>query len=290
MKADVILIAGPTASGKSALALDLAVRCGGVILNADSMQVYSLPCVLTARPQARELVRVPHGLYGMVAPEKRYSTGKWLEAAEREFRMARNAGKTAIFVGGTGLYFQALTDGFIHVPAVPEGIVRRIEDEVAPMSRAERGALLLRRDPEMAKVLLEPDRQRVVRALSVLEATGQSLVRWKNECQKGVLEGCDVEKIVLNPDRGALASRIKSRFEHMLENGAVEEVRVLDRMGLDPRLPVMKAIGVREIRDWMCGLSSREAAVERAVTATRQYAKRQRTWFRRRMAHWKWRE
>ncbi|HHS81891.1 MAG TPA: tRNA (adenosine(37)-N6)-dimethylallyltransferase MiaA [Devosia sp.] len=289
MKADVILIAGPTASGKSALALALAAETGGVIVNADSMQVYDVLSVLTARPGPAELAAAPHRLYGMVPPGQRYSTGAWLEQAADIVREGRQKGHPLIFAGGTGLYFQALEQGMVQVPEVPAEVVARIEAEVRPLSRSQRGALLAERDPKMVPLLSEPDHQRVVRALSVLAATGRSLAEWRMRGHEGALGGLDVRRIVLNPAREVLEKRIRRRFDAMLSGGAVEEVERLVRLDLDPGLPAMKAIGVRPISRWLKGELDREQVVEQGSIATRQLAKRQRTWFRRRMADWEWR-
>ena len=283
-----VLIAGPTASGKSALALEKARTMDGVIINTDSMQVYDVLSVVTARPQADELAQAEHRLYGFVPPTERFSTGGWLAAVEGLLKEPALEGRTLIFAGGTGLYFDALVNGVAPVPEGPQETVVRIEEEVGALDREGRGALLAARDPVMAQRINEPDRQRVVRALAVLEATGKSLAHWQDAGQSGLLEGFELERIVLNPDRDVLRARIAERFEKMLDLGAVEEVEALSAYDLDPTLPVAKAIGVREIADWRAGNIGREEAVERAVIATRQYAKRQRTWFRNRMGDWTW--
>ena len=281
-----VLIAGPTASGKSALALARARAMGGVIVNADAMQVYDVLRVLTARPAPAAMAGIPHLLYGTVSPAVRFSTGDWLRAVAE--LLPQQAGRPLIFVGGTGLYFDALTRGFAAVPQVPEAVLREVEAELAGLDRAARGRLLAERDPETAALLRAPDPQRVARALAVLKATGRPLARFQREGQPGLLAGYALERIVLNPDRAVLRERIAARFERMLATGAVEEVEALLALRLDPGLPAMKAIGVREIADWLAGRSTRAEAVVRAVTATRQYAKRQRTWFRNRMGDWIW--
>jgi len=289
MKRRAVLIAGPTASGKSALALDLARETGGVIVNADSMQVYGVLSIVTARPQPEDIAVAPHRLYGFVAPSERYSTGAWFSDVSALLAEPELAETPLIFVGGTGLYFESLINGVATVPEVSDAIVAEIEAEVVGLDRQGRGALLADRDPEMAARIREPDRQRVVRALSVLAATGKSLAHWQNAGQEGLLGDFEVERIVLNPDRDVLRARIATRFEAMFESGAVDEVKALLAMKLDPSLPVMKAIGVREIGGWLAGDIEREVAIEKAVIATRQFAKRQRTWFRNRMADWEWR-
>lgn len=281
-----MLIAGPTASGKSALALARARESGGLIVNADAMQVYDVLQLVTARPAAAEMGEVPHRLYGMVHPGRKFSTGDWLRAVRPV--LAEADGRELIFVGGTGLYFEALTKGFAEVPEVPAEAVARAEAAIAGLDGAGRGRLIAERDPAMAARLKAPDPQRVTRALAVLEATGRSLASFQDDLQAGLLEGFALERLVLNPDREVLRQRIRRRFETMLEAGAAAEVEALRQLGLDPALPAMKAIGVPEITDWLEGRLSPEAAIERAVIATRQYAKRQRTWFRNRMADWTW--
>ena len=288
MNKSAVLIAGPTASGKSALALARARETGGVVVNTDALQVYAGLRVLTARPGPDETAAVPHRLYGTAAPETRFSTGGWARAAAAVIGEAGDA--PLIFVGGTGLYFAALTEGFADVPEVPPEALTWAEDEVRGLDRAARTRLIAERDPLVAARLEASDPQRVIRALAVLRATGRSLATFQDATQRGLLDGWRQERIVLNPDREVLRQRIATRFGMMLEQGAVEEVRDLLARDLDPTLPVMKAIGVREIGDWLAGSIDRDTMVERAVIATRQYAKRQRTWFRARMAEWSWRD
>lgn len=283
-----MLIAGPTASGKSVLALEKARALGGVVVNADAMQVYNVLQVLTARPSASEMEGVPHFLYGTVPPSERFSTGDWLRAVQSLLEQPEIADRPLIFVGGTGLYFDTLTNGFAEVPVVPAEVTRAAEAEIRGLDRVARERLLAARDPEMATRLQAHDPQRVVRALAVLKATGRSLAHYQAMSQPGPLEGAELERLVLNPDRDVLRERIARRFAAMLDAGAVEEVKALRALDLDPSLPVLKAIGVREIIDWLEGGISREQAIELAVTATRQYAKRQRTWFRNRMSDWTW--
>lgn len=281
-----VLIAGPTASGKSALALAKARELGGIVINADAMQVYSVLRVLTARPSPEEMEGVPHLLYGTVSPAVRFSTGDWLRAVQG--LLPEHADRPLIFAGGTGLYFDALANGFAEVPKVPSEVVREVEAELAGLDREARGRLIAERDPETARRLRSPDPQRVARALAVLKATGRPLASFQQEPQRGLLEGFALERIVLNPDREVLRQRIAKRFDAMFESGAVEEVQELLAMNLDATLPAMKAIGVREISEWLGGRISREEAIGQAVIATRQYAKRQRTWFRNRMSDWTW--
>jgi tRNA dimethylallyltransferase len=279
-----VLIAGPTASGKSALALERARAVGGVVINTDAMQVYDVLRVLTARPSAEEMEDVPHYLYGFIPPSVRFSTGQWLR--EVASLLPRLEGQPLIFAGGTGLYFDALTKGFAAVPEIPPEFVRDAEAELAGLDRAGRAKLIAERDPDTAKLLKAPDPQRVARALAVLKATGRSLASFHAGPQSGLLEDYVLERIVLSPPVAELRERIARRFGAMFESGAVEEVKALLALKLDPSLPAMKAIGVREIADWLAGRLSQEEAIEQAIIATRQYAKRQRTWFRNRLADW----
>lgn len=286
MRKSAVLIAGPTASGKSALALARAREAGGVIVNTDALQVYDGLRLITARPSDQETAQAPHRLYGVVPPEQRFSTGDWARAAERV--IAETGDAPLIFTGGTGLYFETLVSGFADVPVVSPEALAWATDEVAGLGREERGRLIADRDPVIALRLKAPDPQRVIRALAVLKSTGRSLATFQDTPHRALLEGWEIERVVLNPDREVLRQRIAARFELMLELGAVEEVRAFLARELDPSLPAMKAIGVREIADWLAGTATREEMIERAVTATRQYAKRQRTWFRGRMADWTW--
>lgn len=280
-----VLIAGPTASGKSALALARAREMGAAIVNTDALQVYSGLRLITARPGEEDLAVAPHLLYGEIDPAVRFSTGDWARAAER---IIAEADGPLIFAGGTGLYFESLIKGFADVPEIPSSAFAWAEAEVHGLDRDGRKKLVAARDPLMLHRLKGNDPQRVIRALAVLKATGRSLATFQDAAQKPLLKGWKLERIVLKPDRDVLRERIAKRFVAMLELGAVEEVAAFLARGLDPSLPAMKAIGVREIGDWLAGISTREEMVERAVTATRQYAKRQRTWFRGRMADWEW--
>lgn len=287
-KRRAVLIAGPTASGKSALALEHAIRDDGVIINTDSMQVYDVLNMLSARPQADELTQAEHFLYGVISPKTRYSTGHWVADVETLIQEGALKGRTLIFVGGTGLYFDALINGIAPVPPVAHEIVEAVEKVIQPLDRDGRAQVMLERDPEMARRLNEPDRQRVVRALSVLEATGKSLSYWQDVKPTPVLQDWEIDRIILNPDRDVLRARIALRFELMMKASAVEEVEALLALELDPSLPAMKAIGVPEIGAMLRGDMIREEAVERAIISTHQYAKRQRTWFRNRMQDWDW--
>ncbi|MEP9371763.1 tRNA (adenosine(37)-N6)-dimethylallyltransferase MiaA [Mesorhizobium sp. KR1-2] len=285
---DAILIAGPTASGKSALALDLAVRKGGVIVNTDSMQVYSVLDVLTARPSAEDQARAPHYLYGHVSPAIAYSTGAWLRDVMKLIADGALEGKVPIFVGGTGLYFRALVEGISRMPDIPPSIRdcwrgRLIEEGPEAMHR-----ILAERDPQMAARLKLGDGQRIVRALEVLEASGRSILDWQGERGRSLIDPANAQFFVIDPQRSELVRRIDARFDRMLEAGALDEVRALTRMELDPALPAMKAIGVRELQAADAGQMAFSEAILRAKIATRQYAKRQSTWFRNQLGpEWK---
>lgn len=274
------LIAGPTASGKSALALALAERTGGVVINVDSMQVYAVLDRLTARPQADALARAPHYLYGHVHPATAYSTGAWLADVAALLARPELAGRARIFVGGTGLYFRALLGGLSEMPAIP-GEIRahwraRLEERGVEALHGE----LARRDPEGAAMLQPADRQRILRALEVLDATGQPIRAWQARPGRALIDARRARRILIEPDRALLAQRIELRLRAMIAEGAMEEVRALMALGLDPACPAMKAIGVRELHAADRGLMTIEEAIARAAAATRQYAKRQMSWFR----------
>ncbi|MER9656805.1 tRNA (adenosine(37)-N6)-dimethylallyltransferase MiaA [Mesorhizobium sp. M0152] len=276
---NAILIAGPTASGKSALALDLAERTGGVIVNTDSMQGYAVLDVLTARPEAADLARAPHFLYGHVDPGTAYSTGAWLRDVTRLIDDG-TLSRRPIFVGGTGLYFRALAEGISEMPAIPQRVRDRWRYELKEQGAVKLHGILLREDSRAAMQLRPTDSQRIVRALEVLDASGRSILEWQAERGQPLIDRQSARFFVIEPDRAALVGRIDRRFDQMLDKGAVEEVRQLAALGLDPDLPAMKAIGVRELQAAIARQSSFAEAIERAKVATRQYAKRQATWFR----------
>ncbi|NGO54971.1 tRNA (adenosine(37)-N6)-dimethylallyltransferase MiaA [Allomesorhizobium camelthorni] len=277
---NAVLIAGPTASGKSALALEIAERRGGAIVNTDSMQGYSVLNVLTARPTAGEMARAPHHLYGHIHPGTAYSTGAWLRDVMR--LMAEDAFKDRIpvFVGGTGLYFRALVEGISEMPEIPKSVRDRWRYHLNEDGPERLHRILSREDPEAAQLLRPSDGQRIARALEVLEASGRSILKWQAEKGKPVIDRDSAEFLVIEPERAALVARIDSRFDRMLEAGALDEVRALLALKLDPALPAMKAIGVRELAAADAGELSFPEAIARAKIATRQYAKRQSTWFR----------
>lgn len=269
------LIAGPTASGKSALALRLAEMSGGTIINADASQVYAELRILSARPSPAEEARAPHRLFGTVDGANPCSAADWAAMARTEIAAAHAAGSLPILVGGTGLYLRTLIDGIAPVPAIDPAI--RAEIRALPVTETYR--LLEQADPQAAARLRPSDTTRVARALEVVRSTGIPIGDWQQRLEGGI--GCDVRLIplILLPPRDWLYARADRRFEQMLEQGAVEEVDALTARGLDPALPVMRAIGVREIAAWRAGELDRSAMIEAAAKATRRYAKRQYTWF-----------
>ncbi len=285
MSVDAVLIAGPTASGKSAAALLLAERTGGVVINADSMQVYREARILTARPGADEEARVPHKLYGHIGVDDSYSVARYLADAECAWREAR--GRPAIFVGGTGLYLGALTEGLADIPVVPADIRKRVQARRNAIGADAFFAELAARDPQTAVRLHASDTQRVLRAYEVHEATGRPLGDWHRvRPLPGLLAGLRLARFVISPPRAELHRRIDLRFDRMLEAGAMEEVAAL--AGLDPAQPAAKILGLRELWAVQAGTMSLTEARAAAQAATRQYAKRQLTWFRHRMADWTW--
>ncbi|MBN9025170.1 MAG: tRNA (adenosine(37)-N6)-dimethylallyltransferase MiaA [Rhizobiales bacterium] len=282
-----VLIAGPTASGKSALALELARRHGGVVVNADSMQVYRELRILSARPDMEEEAQAPHRLYGHVAASERYSVARWREDAKEALEAAWRDGALPIVVGGTGLYFKALTEGLSSIPPIPAelraAIEARADAEGVPALHAALGQL----DPESAERLAPLDRTRVTRALEVVEATGRSIGEWQRETgSPPLVEESSVRRIVLEPERAILYERIGRRFDLMVERGGMAEAEALLALNLNPALPAMKAIGIREFGAHLAGELSLDEAIERAKMETRRYAKRQGTWFRNQMADW----
>ncbi len=280
-----VLIAGPTASGKSALALDLAERAGGVVINADSMQVYRDLRVLTARPSVEEEARAPHRLYGHVDGAADYSVAHWLQDARAVLAAARAQGRLPIVIGGTGLYVKALTLGLAPMPAIPAEVRARVRGLALPA--AELHARLMAVDPETAARLRPSDTQRLMRALEVFEATGRPLVHWQAErASEPVLPGEDTVRLFLATDRTALREAIARRFHLMMEQGALAEARVLLARGLPADRTILKAHGVPWFARHLAGEVSLEAAIEGGILDTRHYAKRQDTWFRHQLEGW----
>jgi tRNA dimethylallyltransferase len=278
-----LVIAGPTASGKSRLALDLAAARHGTVINADSMQVYRELRILTARPDTAETARVPHRLYGVLSAAEPCSAARWRALALAAIEEARAEGRLPILVGGTGLYLRVLFDGLAEIPSIPQSM-----REAACARHRELGgeafrAALARRDPESAARLAAGDTQRLVRAWEVIEATGRTLPDWQRAGVAGT--GAHTYRtILLMPPRETLYAACDARFGAMVAAGALDEVRALLALGLDPALPAMKSLGVRELARHLAGEWTLEQAEEKARQATRNYAKRQMTWFRHQLA------
>ncbi len=285
---NAVLIAGPTASGKSALALELAQKTGGVIINTDSMQVYRDLRIITARPTPEEQAAVPHQLYGHVDAAVNFSAGAWVADAAAALAEVRAQHRRPIFTGGSGLYFKALTRGLSAVPPIP------VEIRESVRARLERGGVevlqaeLAQRDPASAERLKPRDRTRIARALEVVEATGRSLTDWHRDGLPPLLPPGQFRALFLSPHREELYARIDARFEAMLGAGAVEEVAALAARHLDPLLPAMKAHGVPALIRHLKGEITREEAAVIGRADTRHYAKRQFTWFRHQLPEFEW--
>lgn len=282
-----VLIAGPTASGKSALGIRLAQALGGVVINADSMQVYQDLRVLTARPTPQEEAATPHRLYGHVDAAINFSVGRYVADATALLRELSGK-KLPIFVGGTGLYFKALTEGLSEIPPVPEAVREEVRRESEGVETPELHRRLAERDPQTAATLRPSDRLRIQRALEIVVATGQPLVSFHGIRQPGPLKGVPVIKLFLAPEREELRRRIDRRFLTMVEQGALEEVRRLGERGLDPMLPAMRAHGVPGLLAYLRQQMSLEEAIAKGQGDTRRYAKRQFTWFRHQLPDWTW--
>lgn len=282
-----VLIAGPTASGKSGLALRIAERDGGRVINADALQVYECWRVLTARPTASDLARAPHALYGHVSCDARYSVGHWLREARREIEDARRCGERPVIIGGTGLYFSALTRGLSEIPEIPAEVRARADE----MLRAEGLAAMVEHLGALDPVTLGrtdgANPARVQRAWEVVTATGRGLAAWHETSGEPAIDESACFSVVVEVDKDNLNNRIRQRFSKMLEDGALEECRKNLRSDRDSASPSMRAIGAPELAAHLRGELSLETASEAACIATRQYAKRQRTWFRNRMAGWR---
>ena len=290
MHKGVILLAGPTASGKSAVALALAQQLedvgGGVIINADSMQVYEELEIITAQPSPAEKNQVPHKLYGVLSGAERCSVARWRDMAVAEIHAAHTLGQWPILVGGTGLYFKILQEGIAEVPEIPQNITDEMAARLATIGADAFHAELATRDPEGAARIRPGDTQRVLRNAAVLAATGKSLSTWQAEAQPE--GGLDLPMIcaALLPPRDLVYARCDARLAEMFIGGAQDEVRALTALDLDPTLPIMKAVGVPEIMQFQAGLLDRETALAAAQQSTRRYAKRQMTWIRNQMKDW----
>lgn len=282
----LILIAGPTASGKSALALALAERLGGAVINADSMQVYRDLRVLTARPTPEEEARAPHLLFGHVDAAVNYSAGRYVADAARTLESLGD--QPVIFAGGTGLYFKALMSGLAAIPPIDPAIREGLRARLARVGVEVLHAELAARDPDAASRIMVRDRSRILRALEVLQATGRPIADWHRDGLPPVIDPDRAIKIFLNPARDELKRRIETRFFAMLKEGAIEEVRALAARDLPDTLPAMKAHGVPWLRRYLNGEISLDEAAAGSIMDTRRYAKRQVTWFRNQMPGWAW--
>lgn len=276
----VFVIAGPTASGKSALALDIARAFDGTVINADSMQVYRDLAVLTARPGQGDCRSAPHLLYGVLGAEERCSAARWRALAMEAIDATLGQGRLPVVAGGTGLYLKALIEGLSPMPDIPEAVRAGVRARLAAEGAVALHAELALADAESAARIPPTDSQRIARALEVVEATGTPLSRWQTAAPEGPPEGLVFRVIVLLPPRDALYATCDRRFGHMLKQGAIEEVSALLARGLDPGLPAMKALGVADIARYLRGDRTLEEAAAQARTLTRRYAKRQLTWLR----------
>ncbi len=278
-----ILLAGATASGKSALALELADRLDGVIINADALQVYDCWQLLSARPDAADLAAAPHALYGHVAHDAPYSVGAWLRDVAP---FLQEPAQRPIIVGGTGLYFSALTDGLADIPPVPDDVRRRGNDLRETLGAAGFVEILQKSDPGSLARLDANNPMRLQRAWEVLAATGKGLAAWQADASPPLLPITACNTYVINVETSVLDARISRRFDQMLAQGAMEEVRAAVVRGWNPALPSSRAIGAAELVEVLEGKRDLPAAVSAAKLASRQYAKRQRSWFRNRLGHW----
>ena len=279
-KQPVLIVAGPTASGKSGLALAIATEFDGVVINADSMQVYSELRILTARPSPGDEARAPHRLYGVLPASEVCSAGRWRDMALAEIESAHAAGKLPIVCGGTGLYLKALTEGLSPMPDVPDDIRERMRARLTAEGAETLYRELSARDPAISERLEPADGQRIVRALEVLEATGRPLSEGQADPAPGPPAGMRFATILLTPPRETLYARCDRRLAAMLEEGALDEVRRLNAMGLASDLPATRALGVKAFSDYLAENITLEQALTDAQQATRNYAKRQLTWFR----------
>lgn len=282
-----VLIAGPTASGKSALGIKLARALDGVVINADSMQVYRDLRVITARPTPEEEAQAPHRLYGHIDAAVNFSVGRYVADAIQVLQEVQGR-KLPIFVGGTGLYFKALTEGLSDMPPVPEEVREQVRRESEGLETSELHRLLAERDPETAGTLRPSDRLRVQRALEIFAATGRPLVSFHGARQPGPFADTPIAKLFLAPKRDELRRRIDARFLAMMDQGALDEVRALGERNLDPMLPAMRAHGVPGLLAHLRGEISLDAAIVKGQGDTRRYAKRQFTWFRHQLPDWQW--
>lgn len=283
----IVLIAGPTASGKSALATSIAAAAGGLVVNADSMQVYRELEILTARPSHQDQESAEHALYGHVSGAEAYSVGRWLEDVGAILDRAALSHRTVIIVGGTGLYFKALTDGLAPIPEVAPTVRAHWREQARLRGPAALHAELSARDPVSARGLRPTDPQRVVRALEVLESTGKGIAHWQSQPARGRIDPGQAERLLIVGERAEIQARAETRFDEMMTRGALDEVERLMALGLPAGAPVLAALGVRPLMAHVRGELTKAAAVEAAKAETRRYIKRQETWHKRHMITWR---
>ncbi len=286
-KIDAILIAGPTASGKSAFAIEQAQKNNGIIVNTDSMQVYTELRVLTARPSVEDEAIVPHTMYGSVSGATAYSVGQWYDDVKILLEECRKSKTLPVFTGGTGMYFSALLGGLSPVPPVPDDIREHWRKLALKHPPAELHEMLKQRDPVMADQLRPSDPQRLARALEVIDATGISLSEWQKKPGIPLIDEARVGKYVISPEREVLYDRCNRRFDIMIEQGALTEVEELTKKNFHPDLPIMRALGVKPLQDYLSGKMPLEEVAEISKRDTRRYAKRQLTWLKSNMITWK---
>ncbi len=280
----VLIIAGPTASGKSSLALEKARKENGVIINADSMQVYNALHILAAHPSKEEQKEVPHVLYGFLEPHEKCTVTHWQQQALQEIDKAHQAGQTPILTGGTGFYIQGLVEGFSPIPDIPDDIRHFATKKQAALGNPAFHKVLAEKDPDMAARLNPNDTQRLIRAWEVLEATGKSLLYWQSLPKEKPAPHLRFEMTLCLPDREKLYERCNQRFDWMLDHGALEEVEALDALIRAKTVPaeasITHALGFKELRAYLNGEMSKADAIDKGKQETRRYAKRQMTWFR----------
>jgi tRNA dimethylallyltransferase len=275
---DMICLAGPTASGKSGLAVAIAQQCNGAIINADSMQVYAGIPIISAAPDETEQNGVPHYLFGQIDPAQRYSQADWLKAATDAVASIRANGQIPILVGGTGFYFKAATEGIVPMPDISSDVKVQAQAMLNEAGNQGLHARLAEIDPDLAARLEPGDSQRVLRGMEIWLASHIPLSKWQKGVAKGRLLGRPLS-VYLRPPRDVLYRKINSRFEQMVEHGAIDEISALHARKLDETLPAMKAVGVRPILDMLKNIINKEKAIELAQRDSRRYAKRQFTWF-----------
>ena len=280
MKTNILIIGGPTASGKSKLALDLAEKLNGVIINGDSMQIYKDLHLLTAKPSKQDLQKIEHRLYGVLDLDEPCSVAKWQKLALKEIDDISRQGKTPIIVGGTGLYLNALVEGLSSIPEVSPKIRTQARKDYDQMGSQKFHDRLKEHDPTMGEKLPPEDRQRCIRAWEVFQETGKSISEFQGAKNREPIKHLNPIQIMILPDRGALNQRSEDRFDQMMEGGALEEVKALLQNHPQPNHPLAKAVGVPELTSYLRGEVTLDEAIELAKISTRQYAKRQSTWFR----------